>query len=157
MVTSWLRGVADDVADESFRTAVLVGLASVPFTVVLSWELVFDEVQVAGGSVSGIPLVGAGLVVGSLYRTRPAESSRAGIVVGFAASVGVAILYVLNTLTTVVSASTGVAVVVVLATPVVVALGAVLCAFVGMLSAMLGEWAARQGSRVFASGVPNRK
>jgi len=157
MTLSWLRRVADDGADESFRTAVLVGLVSVPFTVALSWELVADEVQVAGGAVSGLPLVGAGLLVGSLYRTRSAESSRAGLIAGLAASVGVAILYVLNLLTTAISASTGVAVVAVLATPIVVVLGGALCGFVGMFSAMVGEWAAGQGSRVFASGVPNRK
>lgn len=89
MARAWLRALLSDVTDESFRPAVLVGLASIPFTVALSWELVVDEVYIAGGTVSGVPLLLAGLVVGYRYGThepgRDVGVRRAGFVAGIAA------------------------------------------------------------------------
>lgn len=143
-----LRTLRTDVTDESFRSAVLVGLASVPFTVGLSWQLVVDEVFVAGGSVSGIPLLLAGLLVGYLYSTREVAGRRAGFVAGIAGSVAVAVLYVLNALTTVTSESTGIAVLAVVATPFLLALGAVLCGLFAAAGAVLGGWLAEQGAGV---------
>jgi len=148
MVHDWLRALRADLTSESYRPAVLAGLASVPFTVALSWELVVDGMYVAGGTVSGLPLVLAGLFVGYLCGGRDIEAGRAGFVAGIAGSGAVAVLYVLNLLTTVAAEPTGVVVFAAVATPFLLVLGALLCGVVTMVAAILSGWATTRRSGV---------
>jgi len=136
MADARLQNLRDDLGDESFRVAILVGVASVPFTLLFSWGLVFDEVQFAGGRISGGPLFLAGLVVGYLYTERPVDSRRAGALAGFAGSIAVVLLYLFNLLTTVVSATRWVAMGAVLLTPLALGLGVLLCVVVSMIGAL---------------------
>ena len=53
--------------DRQLRLAMVIGLASAPITVALSWGTVLDERTVAGGTVSGTAFLVVGLVVGYLY------------------------------------------------------------------------------------------
>ena len=75
-----------DLADDSFRSALFLGFFSIPFTVVLSWEPISDGVFVIGGSISGTPVLVAGLFVGYRYSRRGASSRRAGMVAGLVGS-----------------------------------------------------------------------
>ena len=69
-----LHALREGVTDESLRFAILVGLATVPITVALSWGSVTDETLVAGGTVSAGPVLLAGLLVGYYYSDRETES-----------------------------------------------------------------------------------
>jgi xanthosine utilization system XapX-like protein len=151
MLVSMARRTRSDLTGESFRLAVLAGLASAPFTIALSWDLVRDEVEVAGGTVGGIPILVAGLIVGVLYSGRAVESRRAGTVAGVAASVGIGVLYLANTVTTVLSEPPGVAAIAVLATPVLLLLGVALSALVGLVGALVGDWIAQHGARLLSA------
>lgn len=140
-----VRFLREGLADDSLRTAILVGLATVPFTVVLSWEPAAGDTAVVGGSVSGTPMLLAGLVVGSLYRNRGAR--RAGIWTGLAASVGTAILFVANTVTTVPPDSPEWIALAVVLEPVVVGLGVALTVAFTAIPALIGGWAATRLQR----------
>ncbi|MFD1589325.1 DUF5518 domain-containing protein [Halorientalis brevis] len=141
MAASRLQELRADITDESYRVAILVGIASIPFTVFLSRGLVFDEGQIAGGRITGSPLLVAGVVVGYLYSERPSGSRRAGVLTGITGSIAVVLLYLLNLFATISSVSQWVAVVALLATPLALVLGVLLCAFVGLLGAVIGDWA----------------
>ncbi|MFC4988696.1 hypothetical protein [Saliphagus infecundisoli] len=52
-----VRFLREGLADDSLRTAILVGLATIPFTLVLSWEPAAGDTVVVGGSVSGTPML----------------------------------------------------------------------------------------------------
>lgn len=65
------RRFVDDVTGEQFRVAVLLGLASIPFTVGVNWLLTTDP-------TSATPLFLACVLTGSLYRSRPVSATRAG-------------------------------------------------------------------------------
>jgi len=68
---------ADSLTGGGLGTAILVGLASLPFAVVLSWPL-------GSESVAGTPIVIAAVVAGYLYRPRSDLSTRAGVATGLA-------------------------------------------------------------------------
>lgn len=87
----------EDLTDERFRTAVLLGLASIPFTVALSWESAptsfSAEAVVAAGLLAGLHYADrssenadVGLFEGLRYGKRPAVSRRAGVVAGVVGS-----------------------------------------------------------------------
>ncbi|ELZ10911.1 hypothetical protein C479_08868 [Halovivax asiaticus JCM 14624] len=88
-------------ADEDRRVATLLGLATVPITVALSWSAVTDPSVVLGGSISGGPLVLAGLIAGYYYSDRPTSSRQAGLQVGLVGSLATVVVYLANTATTV--------------------------------------------------------
>ncbi|AHG01136.1 hypothetical protein HALLA_17695 [Halostagnicola larsenii XH-48] len=95
-----LQPVRDGLTDDSLRFAILAGLATIPFTLLLSWEPVPDDGVVLGGSVSGLPLLVAAVVVGYRYSDRETESRRAGVWTGLAGSIGTVLLYLANSATT---------------------------------------------------------
>lgn len=134
-----LRALRDGLTDDSLRVAILVGLATVPFTLTLSWRSGPDDVTV-GGTVSGGALLLAGLFVGYYYSDRETESRRAGIWTGLAGSIAVVLLYGTNTITTIGSQSTRWAAVTVALTPVALALGVGLTVLVTMVAAQFAGW-----------------
>ncbi len=131
----------DDLTDESLRVATLVGLASIPFTVVLSGE---SEPH----AIAGAPLLFAGLIVGYVYGKRPTASRRADRRAGAVASIGV-VLWQLSYLTSIVrTLSLEIAVVVTALTPVVAAVGVGLSLLVVMVGATVAEWIVVNGPRI---------
>ncbi|MGQ3411464.1 transposase [Natrinema sp. LN54] len=148
---SRLRDTLADLTDERFRTAVLLGLASIPFTVALSWESAptsfSAEAVVAAGLLAGLHYADrssenadVGLLEGLRYGKRPAVSRRAGVVVGVVGSapaVGWAIGYMLERAWSL-SGWLGAATVALL--PAVVPLLVALFALAGGVGAAVGDW-----------------
>lgn len=71
-----LGNIPRDVTDERFRTAVVLGIASLPFTVVVNWILTPDP-------LSATSLFIVCVMSGYLYRPRSESSTRAGTLTGF--------------------------------------------------------------------------
>ncbi|WP_226480777.1 DUF5518 domain-containing protein [Natrinema amylolyticum] len=146
-----LRNTLADLTDERFRTAVLLGIASIPFTVALSWESAPTSFSVtavvAAGLLAGLRYADrsaengdVGLLEGYRYGKRPAVSRRAGVVVGVVGSVpavGWATVRVLELAWTVSGWRTAATAVVL---PVVVPFVAVLFALSGGVGAAVGDW-----------------
>lgn len=82
----------DDLTDESLRVAILLGLATIPVTLFLSWESIGSE-----ANASASALFVAGLYAGYYYSDREPTRRRAGIWTGLAGSIGVVILTVADT------------------------------------------------------------
>lgn len=139
-----LQELRDGLTDDSLRFAILAGLASLPVTLALSWEPIPDGVVVLGGSIQGVPLLLAGLLVGYWYSDRDTEPRRAGIWTGLAGSIATVLVYVANTATTVASASPWVAVLAVVTTPIVLALGVGLSVVVATVGALIGDAATKR-------------
>lgn len=135
-----LRTLRDDLGDERLRTAILVGLATVPFTVALSWESVSDDGIVLGGTVSGGALLLAGILVGYYYNGRPTETRRAGIWTGLAGSLGTILVFGANSVTTITSASWPWTAVAAVLTPLTFGVGVVLTVVATTISAAGTDW-----------------
>lgn len=140
---SLLQNALDTLADEELRLATLVGLASVPCTIILTESPPSGDGIYIGGAVSGGALVLAGLVVGYLYSQRPTESRRAGIRTGLVGSIGLVLLYSYNTLTIVGTNSLEIDAIVVVLTLFAIVIGAGIAVLVVMVSARVGEWVAK--------------
>ncbi|WP_255191162.1 DUF5518 domain-containing protein [Natronobeatus ordinarius] len=134
-----LQTLRDGLADDSLRFAILVGLASVPFTVVLSWDPVADDAVVFGGSVEGLPLLLAGLLVGYRYSDRATETRRAGIWTGLAASIAPVLVYVATTVASLGSLSSRMAVLAVALTPIALAFGVGVTVLVTTVCALIAD------------------
>lgn len=135
-----LRPLYDNVTDDSLRLAILLGLATIPFTLALSWEPV--SVSGDGGvnvSVSGEPLLLAGLLVGYRYSQRATESRRAGLWTGLVGSIATVLVFVASAATAVASASSGMTVVAVVLIPIAVVLGVGFNALITMVSAVVAD------------------
>lgn len=139
-----LRTLREGLTDESLRVAILVGLATVPFTVALSWVSVSSDGVVAGGSISAGPILLAGLLVGYYYSGREPESRRAGIWTGVAGSIAVVLVFAANTIRTIGSAPRGWAVAAVIATPFAVAFAVGLVVALTALAAQFADWVRRR-------------
>jgi hypothetical protein len=141
MVTAAFRTLFDELTDESFRTAVLVGCASIPFTIGLSLEFALDDGPLL--SLHGGPMIATGLLIGYLYTSRPVDSHRAGLLAGVAASTGGVIVVASNISTQILSSQTEVSTVKIVATPFALVLVAVCLAALVMVCAMVGNWVAK--------------
>ncbi|ELY45182.1 hypothetical protein [Natronorubrum sulfidifaciens] len=138
---SWLSSLRDGLTDDSLRIAILVGLASIPFTIALSWGSVSSgDGVVIGGSISGIPLLLAGLFVGSLYHDRATESRRAGFWTGLIGSSATAFIFTANTLASIGTLSSRQTVVAVAVMPGAIILGGGISVLVTMVSAAFADW-----------------
>ena len=73
------RNAFRDVTDERFRAAVVLGVASIPFTAGVNWVLTPDPVE-------GTPLLIACVLSGYLHDSRSVDSARAGALTGFVGS-----------------------------------------------------------------------
>lgn len=136
----------DELTDESLRTATLLGVASIPFTVALSWETFVrswggtpGDTVYLGGEIAGWPVIFAALVAGYLYSDRPTESRSAGVRVGIVGASPLLLSHISNSSAVVLAGSLEMAVLATLATPVVVIVGAALGGLVGYVAAILGE------------------
>lgn len=79
-----LQSIWEWIADERFRVATVVGLATVPLTVLLS----VGPVSGATASLTGVPFLLGCLFVGYEYRDRTTISWRAGYRTGLVGSLG---------------------------------------------------------------------
>ena len=141
-----LQNFRDDLSDESLRVAILVGLATIPFTLILSWAPVSSDV-IPAGSLLGNPLILGGLFVGYHYSDRPTESRRAGMWTGLAGSLGVIVVAVVNAIASIPSASSEFFVLTVVATPILLAIGVGFLVVFTMLSAQFADWVTRRLAR----------
>lgn len=124
---------------DPLRFAILVGLTSIPFTVVLSWGMVADGTYAVGGRISGEFVFVAGLLSGYYYSNKSVKATRAGLWTGLAASLGTLLVFLANSAGTVGTLSTGWAVVAIVGTPVVAALGIGLSVLVAVAGAVISD------------------
>lgn len=132
-----LAELRDDLTHERSRTAVLAGLATIPFTILLSWES--DP-----STFSGTPIFVAGLLVGYLYRDRSMGSRRAGKLTGIVGAVPAVIwsaVYVLSVFRT---EPTRIAGVFAALAPIGIAVGAGILVLIGVVGAIVGNWIAKR-------------
>lgn len=132
-----LQSLRDGLTDDSLRFAILLGLATIPFTLALSWKPVSSDGLVIGGSVSGEPLLLAGVIVGYRYSQRPTESRRAGLWTGLAGSIATMLVFVAPAATTIGNASSRMAVVAVVLIPIAIGIGVGFTALTTMVSAVI--------------------
>jgi len=140
--------------DESLRFAVLVGLASIPFTLALSWNPLAEEGITIGGPVSGEPLLLAGVVVGYRYSERATESRRAGFWTGLVGSIATVIVFTANTITTLESMSSRMTVLAVALTSVFVAVGVGFTVVITTVAAMITDWVTTRVARAGSEPDP---
>ena len=138
--TSPLRSLRDGLDDESLRIAILVGLATVPVTVALSWAPASADVFRIGGSISGEALLFAGLFVGYYYHGRETAARRAGIWTGLIGSLGTVVVFGANSVATIVAASWPRTAVAVLGTLVTLAFGIGFTVFATAIPAIGTDW-----------------
>ncbi|WP_128478402.1 DUF5518 domain-containing protein [Halorussus pelagicus] len=157
-----LRTLVADLTDESLRTATLVGLASIPFTVALSWDSITlpHEILSNGGinfdaTISATAIFFAGAVVGYLYAGRPVEVERASTRAGVVGSAPMMVLVLLALPVVVWHGSSVLRVAIVVLTPLLVVMGAGFCAVVSLLGSILGKWVAEQIGRGRPASVEN--
>ncbi|WP_226039502.1 DUF5518 domain-containing protein [Natrinema sp. DC36] len=158
MTMSPIRNTLADLTAEWFRAAVLLGLASIPFTVALSWES-------APSSVSGTAVLAAGLLAGLhygdrsaenddvgpiegyRYGKRPAASHRAGAVAGVVGSVPAVLRVIAHMLDLAWSLSGWRTVIAVVLLPVAIPIVVGLFALSGAIGAYVGDWLATRVDR----------
>lgn len=75
------------------RFAMLVGLASVPFTVLLAEGAITPDAASIGATVPAAPLVASGMVVGYRFGDDARDRRRAGVWTGLVGSIGTAIVF----------------------------------------------------------------
>jgi hypothetical protein len=126
-------------ADPQLRLATVLGLASVPITVALSWGAVTDERIVAGGTVSAAAYLVVGFLVGYLYYDRPTERRAAGTRAGLAASVGMVVVYLANMVSTLDPSDPRATAFVLVGTPLAIAVGVAITVLVVRASALVGD------------------
>ncbi|MDG5821681.1 DUF5518 domain-containing protein [Natronococcus sp. A-GB7] len=141
------REYREAVAGDPLRFAILVGLATVPFTVAFSWQPAPDEATIVGGTVSGAPLLVAGALVGYRYGDCASRTRRAGIWAGLAASVATVLLYAATAVLTIGAASTTTAAFAVVLTPIAVVIGVGLTVLVTAATAVVVGWMRRRTAR----------
>lgn len=135
----------DVLTDDSLRVALLLGLVTVPATVILSWETVSSDVYAIGLDARAEPVLIGALVAGYYYSTRETGAKRVGIAVGLAASLSAVILIVANTAVTLGSLAPVWAGVALVATGVLTVFGAGLLILIAIIGAIVGD---KIGSRV---------
>jgi len=131
-----LAELRDDLTDEQSRTAVLAGLATIPFTVLLSWDS--DP-----STFSGTPIFVAGLLVGYLYYDRQTES-RAGKLTGIVGGAPIVIWSVVDWLPFLRTEPPGFVVAGSLLALIVIAVGVGLFALIGIIGAIVGNGVAER-------------
>jgi len=132
-----LKWLYDGLTDDSLRVALFAGLATVPFTLLLSGVAVSDST--ASVSISGTPLFLAGLLVGYYYSDRETESSRAGTWTGLAGSIAVIVATAIS-VATAIGAGSRAATIAVVVGPIFAALGVAVSVLVASIGAGIGGW-----------------
>ncbi|MEY7848833.1 DUF5518 domain-containing protein [Natrarchaeobius sp. A-rgal3] len=142
-----LQRVVAGATDERLRTATVVGLATIPFTLLLSsWSAnaSTDTISI-GGAISITSVLVGGLVVGYRYGERPTSGRRAGKRTGLVGSIGGILLVVVTMVTGLWGASAGYAVAVVAVSAIAIGFVVILSVFAGMIGAVIGELVATDG------------
>lgn len=141
----WIRTLGNRLADERLRTATLVGLASVPVSVVFSLDSGPDHLSLT-------PVLYAGLLVGYLYSERPTASGQAGVRTGLVGALPL-LWTVSDGLVTGWSASPRYGAIATVFALLFLVLGSALSALAGAIGALIGDWLARATSRLRPTGV----
>ena len=149
-----LRSLLERLTDARLRAATLVGLASIPVTLVLALDAVPRDSVVIGGISPATPLLAAGLFVGYYYYDRPIASRRAGVRTGLVGSVGVLAVSLADLVTTLGFESPAMAAVTVVLFLVEIVLGVAFVALLTMVSAIGGAWIAGDLARVRDTATP---
>ncbi|WP_161605632.1 DUF5518 domain-containing protein [Natrialba asiatica] len=134
MASSDSRNILNGLTEGSFGTAILLGLASVPLTLIVSRE---STTLVHGG-----PMIAVGLIVGYLYDGRSTDSHRAGLICGFASSIGGIMAFGTGAVTKIPTPLTESSVIEIVTIPFVFILLALCFATLVMICAMVGNWLA---------------
>ncbi|RZV08373.1 hypothetical protein BDK88_3346 [Natrinema hispanicum] len=142
------RSLLERLTDDRLRAATLVGLASIPITLVLALDAVPRDGVVIGGLSPATPLLAAGLFVGYHYHDRSIASRRAGVRTGLVGSGGVLAESVADLVTTLGSESPAMTAVTVVLFLVELVLGVAFVALLTMASAIVGAWVASNVARV---------
>ncbi|MDQ2050511.1 DUF5518 domain-containing protein [Natronolimnohabitans sp. A-GB9] len=132
----------DGLTNESLRVAILLGLATIPFTLFLSWESIGSE-----ANASASALFVAGLCAGYYYSDRETTRRCAGIWTGLAGSIGVVILTVADTAAQVVRFGpdwTTMDALLLTLTPVFIAISVGVSVLVVMIGTWIGDWVGRR-------------
>ncbi|ELY90382.1 hypothetical protein C483_12758 [Natrialba hulunbeirensis JCM 10989] len=132
--------VLEWVTDEQLRVATLVGLLAIPFIVVPAWGTAGETNTVAGGSVSGAPILLSGFIVGYYYSDRPTPTRQASVRTGLVSSIGVLVVYLGTAYTTILTESVEIAIVASVLTPILGLLGVGLTVVLTTVAAVFGEW-----------------
>lgn len=75
-----IQSLRRSLKDEQFRGVILLGVASIPFTVGVNWMSTSDP-------VSGVPVFVASVISGYVYKSRSMKGRRAGAVTGLVGGV----------------------------------------------------------------------
>ncbi|MFO7833284.1 MAG: hypothetical protein R6V31_04340 [Halohasta sp.] len=139
-----LPQLAAEATDDSFRVAIAAGLASVPVSLLLSWDSLSGEAAATGPEFDGLALLVAGVLVGSYYHGRSTSTGRAGLWTGLTGGLAALIVFGLPTLAAITSAAadrTGIVLVLAVGTAV---LGVGLSVAVTVAAALGTDWVRRR-------------
>ena len=129
--------LSQTLTDPQHRLAVLLGIASAPVTIALSWNAVTDATYIAGGNLSGVVFVVVGLIAGYVYHDRAVDRRDVGIAAGVTASSGLIVVYVANLATSIDVSSPGFTALLLIATPFLIVLAGAISVVVVMVSTVI--------------------
>ncbi|WP_253736553.1 DUF5518 domain-containing protein [Halohasta salina] len=134
-----LQRLAAEATDDAFRVAIAAGLASVPVSLLLSWDSLSGEGVATGPEFDGLALLVAGVLVGFYYHERAASTKRAGIWTGLTGGLAALVVFGLPTLRLIASAAETPSLILLFA-PVVAVLGVGLSVAVTVVAAVGTDW-----------------
>ena len=133
-----LHRLVAEATDDSLRVAIAVGLASVPVSILLSWNSL-SGAAATGPEFDGLALLAAGVIVGSYYHGRSTPTRRAGLWTGLTGGLAALIVFGVPTLGMIASPSETPGIFLVFA-PVVAVLGVGLSVGVTAVVALGTDW-----------------
>lgn len=156
-----IQSLRKDLTDDSLRFAILLGLATIPFTLVLSSgsASVSGDGVMSSSSVDGGPLLLAGLLVGYWYSNRSTESRRAGLWTGLVGSIATVLVFVAPEATTIGTTTSWTTVIAAVLIPISIALGVGFSVLMTMIVAVIADRVTtrlrnRDGSDMDETGKP---
>jgi len=136
---STIQRLAAGATDDSLRVAIAVGLASVPVSLLLSWDSLSGETAATGAQFDGLAVLVAGVIVGFYYHDRSTSTKRAGIWTGLTGGLAAVIVFGFPTLGAITSPSETHSIIVVFA-PVVAVLAVGLSVGIAVVTALGTDW-----------------
>jgi len=135
-----LTRLAAESTDEAFRVAIAAGLASIPVSLLLSWDSLAGDAAATGAEFDGLALLAAAVAVGYYYHDRPTSTTRAGLWTGLTGGLAALVVFGRSGLAAVVSASPERAGVLVVVTAVFAVLSVGLSVGVAVVAASGTDW-----------------
>jgi len=135
-----LTRLAAESTDEALRVAIAAGLASIPVSLLLSWDSLAGDAAATGAEFDGLALLAAGVAVGYYYHDRPTSTTRAGLWTGLTGGLAALVVFGRSGLAAVVSASPERAGVLVVVTAVFAVLSVGLSVGVAVVAASGTDW-----------------